>query len=474
MSAAEEHRMDWKEYEKEIHDHLSSLYPGAPITPNAHLLGQYSRARRQIDILIEDEVAGFQTRIVVDGKYFKRRVNVTDIDRFIGKLEDVGATHGLLITSRGYSQAALRRAHNQPKDVLLDVLSPSELQSYQSLVGIPYSGNKAMCVIAPFGWIVDIGPHEGFLAALYQRGRTLQEAISANEWMYVNYWHKDGMASSLIEVMDMQTRSMKIDYGGLEVNDSCGPVRADGRATRVRVAAYDNRPFKEITGYIDGEGLVAFFVLFTIPELETVNTRKLQHVLKYSKQFEIEFDNHQVISALKESLQTMDDVAEKANAYTRIGNWYAEMQDGANATKYYRRSFRTSPTVYRNFRPLIAAELVEGRVDAAKECAKALFRLGPENPRAMQDLLGVYDGGKFGDELRDLVRDLKVEHEGNPEAQVNIGFHYGLRLAELQCFEPAMRTLRGAKKIAAAISGEHPALPGLDELLAQVQRGRST
>lgn len=109
------------------------------------------------------------------------------------------------------------------------------------------------------------------------------------------------------------------------------------------------------------------------------------------------------------------------------------MRDRANATKYYRRSFRTSPTVYRNFRPLIAAELAEGRVDAARECAKALFRLGPENPRAMQDLLGIYDGGKFGDELRDLVRDLKVEHEGDPEAQVNIGFHYGMRL----CVAPA-------------------------------------
>ena len=295
--------MDWKTYEKEIHAHLSTLYPGASIRRNVQLPGQYSKGNRQIDLLIEDEIAGFRTRIVVDGKYFARRVDVIHVECFIGLLEDVGATHGLLVTPQGYSQAAMRRAHNHPKNILLDVLNLSELREYQGHVGIPFSGKRGMWVNAPFGWIVDITRNDGFLATLYQRGRTLEEAKRVHEWMYVNYWHKDKNASSLAEVLKMQTRNMEGHYELLETSDYCGPVRNDGQATWVRVATYDNLPFKEITGYIDIEGVVAFFVLFTIPELEATNTRKLMHVLKYSRLCEIEFHNETVINALKESLR---------------------------------------------------------------------------------------------------------------------------------------------------------------------------
>ena len=112
--------------------------------------------------------------------------------------------------------------------------------------------------------------------------------------MYVNYWHKDKDASNLAEVLKMQARNMAKQYDVLETSDYDGPVRDDGRATWVRVATYDDMPFKEITGYIDGEGLVAFFVLFTIPELEATNTRKLMHVLKYSMHCDIEFRNEEV------------------------------------------------------------------------------------------------------------------------------------------------------------------------------------
>ena len=466
--------MDWKTYEKEIHQHLSNLYPGASIRRDVQLLGQYSKESRQIDVLIEDEIAGFRTRIVVDGKYFARRVDVTHVECFIGLLEDVGATHGLLVTPHGYSKAAMRRAYNHPKNILLDVLNLSELRQCQGLAGIPYSGKKAMYVNAPFGWIVDNNRNDGFLATLYQRGRTLEEAKRVHEWMYVNYWHKDAKASSLAEVMDMQTRNMAREYDLLETCDCSGPVRDDGRSTWVRVATYDNMPFKEITGYIDGEGLVAFFVLFTIPELEATNRRKLMHVLKYSMHCEIKFRNEKVIGALKDSIESVDDAVERANAYTQIAIWYAEMDDHEKATRYFRRSFRTSPTVYRNFKPLMAVELGKSRIDAAAECAKALFRLDPGNPRVMQDILEVYGSSRYDRALRELIRELMIEHEGNREAEVNIGFHYGMRLFNTGSFGSAVQTLRDAREAVQAISGDHPALAGIGQMLAEIgERGNA-
>ena len=290
--------------------------------------------------------------------------------------------------------------------------------------------------------------------------------------MYVNHWQKDAQASGLADLMEMQTRNMEASYDRLTTSERSGPARKDDRTTGVRIASYDDNPFKEITGYIDCEGFVAFFVLFTIPELEAVNTRKLMHVLKYSVPFEIEFDNRGVIIDLKNKIDSVDDPVEKAAAYTQIGIWYAEMRDRENSARYFRRSFGASPTVYRNFRPLIAAELADFRFEAAAECARALFRLGPENPRAMQDILEVYEIQKHDEALRGLVRELGLEHDGNREAQVNIGFHYGMRLVELQFFESAERTLLRAQKAALAISREHPALPGIGEMLTQTRNQR--
>ena len=460
--------MDWRTYENEIHEHLCSLYPDAAIRRDVQLPGRDSSVDRQIDILIEDDIAGFSTRIVVDGKYFARRIDVTHVERFIELVEDVRATHGLLVTSQGYSKAARRRAHNHSKDIQLDVLNLSELREYQSLAAIPYSGKRAMWVNAPFGWIVDGSRNDASLATLYQRGRTLEEAMRLHDWMYVNYWLKDAEASSLPEVLDMQTRDMAEAYDQLGASDYAGPSRDDGRATWVRVATYDNMPFKEVTGYIDGDDIVAFFVLFTVPELEATNTRKLMHVLKYSLHFEITFRNERVISALKKSIESTDDPVEKASAYTQIAIWYAEMDDHENATQYFRRSFHTSPTVYRNFRPLMVAELSEWRTDEAGNCAKALFRLDPDNPRVMQDILEIYKSDEYDDALGDLVQELMVEHEDNREAKVNVRFHYGMRLVETGSFGPAVQTLRDARETAQAISGDHPALAGIGQMLAEI------
>ena len=151
------------------------------------------------------------------------------------------------------------------------------------------------------------------------------------------------------------------------------------------------------------------------------------------------------------------------------------MSDQEEATRYFRRSFRTSPTVYRNFKPLMSAELEKSRTDAAAECAKALFRLDPENPRVMQDILDIYGSDRYDGALRELVWELMKEHEANREAAVNIGFHYGMRLVATGNHRSAVQTLRGANEAALSISGDHPALAGIGELLAEIgERGKST
>ena len=86
----------------------------------------------------------------------------------------------------------------------------------------------------------------------------------------------------------------------------------------------------------------------------------------------------------------------------------------------------------------------------------------------MQDILASYRGEGYDDVLRNVVRELMIEHEGNEEARVNIGFHYGMRLATAGKYDSAIQTLRAARATAQAISGDHPAIAGIDQMLADI------
>lgn len=460
--------MHWQRYETEVYEHLSALFSGASITRNVQLPGSHSKRNRQIDVLIEDDVAGFPISIVVDAKDYARPLTVKHVDEFIGLLQDVNVQCGMLVTPIGYSKAARHRAHNSPGDIHLEVLSLAELRAWQAAGGIPYSGNNAICLLAPFGWILDIRGSHAYVAALHQRGRTLAEATQAGEWMYINFWHKDATASSVAELMAMHMAQKTRHYRAIETVERRGPVRKDGRRTAVLEARYDNMPFKEMIGYLDGDGVVVFFVLFTPLQLETTNLGKLMYVLKYSLHLSIEFRNEAKIEERLDSLALLEDSHKRAEGYTQVAMWYAEMRDHKAAARYHRISFETSPTVYVSVRHLMVDAFHRSRLDDALALSGALFRLAPENPRLLQDVLGACTDNTCTVALGQLFSDLFEEHSDNPEAVVNVGFHYGMLLVECGDRNTARKWLRRAGKAASSVSVDHQALSGIREMLSEI------
>lgn len=123
----------WLDLEKLAERIYRELEPGSVVRHDVLLRGDVSEVDRQIDVLIENPDMG--TRVVVDCKDWKRRVNVNDAAAFAGLLEDVGATSGVLICNRGFSKAtrtvakkkgfSLARLHDvQSRKWRLDVLIP--------------------------------------------------------------------------------------------------------------------------------------------------------------------------------------------------------------------------------------------------------------------------------------------------------------------------------------------------------------
>src|SRR5262245_60095618 len=83
---------------------------------------QRSGRTRQIDVLVRFPVPGMDdVLMVVDTKLYRRPVDVTTVDQFIGLVEDVGAASGLLVTPHGFSGAARNRAAAE-RDIRVEVV----------------------------------------------------------------------------------------------------------------------------------------------------------------------------------------------------------------------------------------------------------------------------------------------------------------------------------------------------------------
>ncbi len=111
---------EWELYEAEVLDKLKKEFPNDEIKKNIRKLGKYSRVNRQIDIAVYNETVGYNMLGIIDCKCFNRKLNVRDIESFIGLMEDVAANFGIIISNIGYSKAAKNRA--EMKEIKLEVV----------------------------------------------------------------------------------------------------------------------------------------------------------------------------------------------------------------------------------------------------------------------------------------------------------------------------------------------------------------
>ena len=273
--------MDWQQYEQEIVQQLRETYPSAQITPNAKLVGKFSKVERQIDVLIEERPSDFAVRIVVDAKYRGRKIDVGDVEAFIGLTRDVEAHMGMMVALEGYTPAAVSRAHNDDLDMILDVLNFDELRAFQGFAAIPYSGDRGVSIAAPLGWVIDATQRPGMVATLYERGLSFEDAVNNNEFMYVSFWDKRSSAiNNLDALLKYQEGYMLEGSPDAEIRLlEIGRNRRTGVETRIRCFRKKTYPTPEYTGFVDFENFIFLCVLFTPEPLERKNLRKLRFVL---------------------------------------------------------------------------------------------------------------------------------------------------------------------------------------------------
>lgn len=266
---------DWQDYEVFIRDHFQRQFPGASIRHNVILPGQKSNINRQIDLLIEADIAGFSITIAIDCKYFSRKVDVKHVDEFLGYLDDLRVSKGVIITNSGYTKAAYDRAMHETRDVELRIVRFDELEKFQSFVAIPYFGAHAAIISAPPGWIIDINPPKPQLAAIHPLGTTLSQAFHTEGYIYVMASIKDANWPTLDALLATQQLEIVQHYSNPRFQQDDVSIRDDCRTVIRTLEAAELQHTTEATLFIDFEKAVLFLNLLSPSEKYNDYYRKL-------------------------------------------------------------------------------------------------------------------------------------------------------------------------------------------------------
>lgn len=97
--------MSWKGFEKIIERIHRQWSPNAQISHDERVRGHSGR-RRQLDVTVRTKVGPYHIFIVVECKDQVRAVGISQVEAFAKKLEDVGASQGVLVSRSGFDDGA--------------------------------------------------------------------------------------------------------------------------------------------------------------------------------------------------------------------------------------------------------------------------------------------------------------------------------------------------------------------------------
>jgi hypothetical protein len=111
---AEGDEFTWRDYEDYIYEKLKSWAGDEAIVEfDKKIKGKFSEVDRQVDVLISGRFANATSRnmtAAVDCKFYTREIDVKKVDEFIGFCQDLQTDIGILVTNKGFTPAAKRRA----------------------------------------------------------------------------------------------------------------------------------------------------------------------------------------------------------------------------------------------------------------------------------------------------------------------------------------------------------------------------
>ena len=124
----------WKKFEELVTEVQRKLSPKSQVKHNDKIRGK-TGALRQVDVSIRDTIGQFQILVVIDCKDQKDPVDLPDVEKWIGLVQDIGANKGAIVSSSGFTSPAITKGKNTGLNLykLIDVGE----HEWQTFVSIP-------------------------------------------------------------------------------------------------------------------------------------------------------------------------------------------------------------------------------------------------------------------------------------------------------------------------------------------------
>jgi hypothetical protein len=105
-------RVDSDGYERFVQSVLQNLEEsGKPVFHKKEYTGRLSGRMIIVDVSYEDMIfGGAKVLVLIECKCYAKTVEVGDVDEFFGKLHDIGANKGIMVTTVGYQDGAIKTA----------------------------------------------------------------------------------------------------------------------------------------------------------------------------------------------------------------------------------------------------------------------------------------------------------------------------------------------------------------------------
>ncbi|XDD41658.1 restriction endonuclease [Leptospira sp. WS60.C2] len=257
--------MNWKKYENQVFSYFKNRYPNSQIEQNIFIIGQLSKTKRQIDLLLEEIVAGYKIRIVIECKDWNKPLDVADVEQFVQKLNDVRISKGVIIAKSGYTKAAKEYIKNTG-DINLHVLKFEDLGKFQGFYGFTYRGIHGAIVTPPNGWIIDAQVpkqmiENGGLCLMYPMELEAKDSFKEKNLIYFDITELDEFENcdNLLDIF------LKNQEENIEKYDNKSSVEYKTENSKIgeikiRITKYPNHHYTETAGFSsEGKLIVAIY-----------------------------------------------------------------------------------------------------------------------------------------------------------------------------------------------------------------------
>ncbi|WP_420236852.1 restriction endonuclease [Telmatobacter bradus] len=151
----------WKRFEKLIHGIHTQFAPeGATVTLDDEIVGYHSKVPRQIDVSIRVRVAQYPVLMIIECKDHSRPIDVAELGAFVSLRDDVRANQGVIISTSGFTPAAIEMARG--RGIVTRTYIDTESLDWNTDISIPVILARVML----HSWAVTFSNPPGFAAAI--------------------------------------------------------------------------------------------------------------------------------------------------------------------------------------------------------------------------------------------------------------------------------------------------------------------